>query len=181
MWWVLFIIAIVAIFIYIYRKKEYNHSNSYSKSKIIESVSNDKSTLKDREETEEFLQHFRQTFTLDFQSNQKVSMDEDITTISIDRYEQPEVTSDVQKRIDRIQSITNSIEQNLVQTASKKGNVKKFKIDYKKSLNEMQYIAATTIAGPLLVIAGAGTGKTRTIVYRVAFLLENGHTTGHLA
>ena len=139
----------------------------------MESVSKDKLTLKDREGTEELLQHFRQTFTLDFQNNQKVSMDEDITTISIDRYEQPEVTSDVQKKIDRLQSITNSLEENLTQTAAKKDNVKKFKIDYEKSLNERQYIAATTIEGPLLVIAGAGTGKTRTIVYRVAFLLEN--------
>ena len=173
MWWVLFIIVIAAIFIYMYRKKGYNHSNSYSKPKIIESVSNDKLTLKDRGETEELLQHFRQTFTHDFQSNQKAPMDEDITTISIDRYEQPEVTSDIQKKIDRLQSITNSIEKNLIQTTNRKDNIKKFKIDYEKSLNEMQYIAATTIEGPLLVIAGAGSGKTRTIVYRVAFLLEN--------
>jgi len=100
-------------------------------------------------------------------------MDNDIATISIDRYEQPEVTSGVQKKIDRLQSITNSIEQNLIQAAGKKDNVRKFKIDYEKSLNETQYIAATAIEGPLLVIAGAGSGKTRTIVYRVAFLLEN--------
>jgi len=171
--WILFIIAIVAIFIYMYRNKRHSHPGSYSKPKIMESGSNNKSNLKDREDTEELIQHFRQTFTLDFQNNQKASIDEDITTISIDRYEQPEVTSDIQKKIDRLQSITNSIEQNLIQTASKKDNVKRFKIDYEKSLNEMQYIAATTIEGPVLVIAGAGTGKTRTIVYRVAFLLEN--------
>ena len=100
-------------------------------------------------------------------------MDKDIITISIDGYEQPEVTAGVREKIDRLQSITNSIEQNLIQPAGKKDNVKKFKIDYEKSLNETQYIAATTIEGPLLVIAGAGSGKTRTIVYRVAFLLEN--------
>lgn len=49
----------------------------------------------------------------------------------------------------------------------------KFKIDYKNSLNEAQYEAVTYLDGPALVIAGAGTGKTRTIIYRVAYLIEN--------
>ena len=129
-------------------------------------------TPRNREDIEGLLRHFRQTSAFGFLGNQKVSH-EDIAGIPIRQYEQSEITSDVQEKIDRLQSITNSIEQNLVQTASKKYDVKKFKIDYKKSLNEMQYIAATTIEGPLLIIAGAGSGKTMTIVYRVAFLLEN--------
>jgi DNA helicase-2/ATP-dependent DNA helicase PcrA len=41
-------------------------------------------------------------------------------------------------------------------------------------LNEAQYEAVTTIDGPLLVVAGAGSGKTRTLVYRVAHLVEQG-------
>jgi DNA helicase-2/ATP-dependent DNA helicase PcrA len=48
------------------------------------------------------------------------------------------------------------------------------KIDYLKELNNEQYEAVTTINGPLLIIAGAGTGKTRTIVYRAAYLIEMG-------
>lgn len=48
------------------------------------------------------------------------------------------------------------------------------KLDYRKELNEAQYEAATTIEGPLLIIAGAGTGKTRTLVYRVAHLIDIG-------
>ena len=50
----------------------------------------------------------------------------------------------------------------------------RYRIDYQGELNAAQYEAATTIAGPILVIAGAGSGKTRTLVYRVARLVESG-------
>jgi DNA helicase-2/ATP-dependent DNA helicase PcrA len=44
----------------------------------------------------------------------------------------------------------------------------------RQDLNPSQYEAATHLDGPLLVVAGAGSGKTRTLVYRVAHLLELG-------
>lgn len=48
------------------------------------------------------------------------------------------------------------------------------RIDYEAELNEAQLKAVMTTEGPLLIVAGAGTGKTRTLIYRVARLVEIG-------
>ena len=51
---------------------------------------------------------------------------------------------------------------------------KRYRVDYEGELNEEQREVVFAGAGPILVIAGAGSGKTRTLVYRVARLIESG-------
>jgi len=53
-----------------------------------------------------------------------------------------------------------------------------FRIKYADVLNPAQYEAVTHREGPLLVVAGAGSGKTRTLIYRVARLIESGVPPG---
>ena len=53
-------------------------------------------------------------------------------------------------------------------------------IDFRAELNDEQYAAVTARPGPLLILAGAGSGKTRTLTYRVAYLLSTGIPPGEI-
>src|SRR5450755_802795 len=48
------------------------------------------------------------------------------------------------------------------------------------TLNPQQRQAVETIRGPLLILAGAGTGKTRVITFRVAHMIDRGILPGHI-
>src|SRR5690554_2576391 len=53
-------------------------------------------------------------------------------------------------------------------------------MEYLDGLNESQRIAVTHIDGPVMVIAGPGSGKTRVLTYRIAHLLEQGVPPQHI-
>lgn len=55
-----------------------------------------------------------------------------------------------------------------------------YKVDYRKALNDRQLEAVMHHEGPCLVIAGAGTGKTTTLVHRVSRLIEDGVKPGSI-
>lgn len=88
-------------------------------------------------------------------------------------YRSPIIEEDYQKRIEYINHIISNIEN---KTLIEEPFIQKetYKIDYKNELNDQQLQAVQTINGALLIAAGAGSGKTKTLSYRTAYMLENG-------
>lgn len=112
----------------------------------------------------------------DIRYRQSLAIDEpaDLKTL-LQQADFPEVEIEEadRARIERLKNISKKLDEK-PPPPNPFNKEKKYQIDYENELNEEQLTAMSIIDKPLLVIAGAGSGKTRTIVHKVAYLIENG-------
>lgn len=98
----------------------------------------------------------------------------------IDSYTYPHLHADIRSKLARLKQSITKLEANLIEGDELSNQAKStllngaLNIDYASELNANQLLAATTIKGKILVIAGAGSGKTKTLTYRTSYLIENG-------
>lgn len=103
------------------------------------------------------------------------------TAFNTDAYEYPTNFNEIKAKLDRLKVAIKNLEANLVTPANPvtPDDIaihldNELVVDYAKELNPSQLLACTSITGKNLVIAGAGSGKTKTLTYRTSYLLEQG-------